>query len=57
MTYNDPCANDPTHGAASVGVNNTTGVEGKWICIPCFEQYMDEKRDLIEKHFKLERQD
>lgn len=52
MTYNDLCANDPAHGPASVGINNTTGVEGKWVCISCFEQYINEKRALIEQHLR-----
>jgi len=58
MSYNDPwpCANDPTHGPASVGIS-TTGVEAKWVCIPCFEQYLAEKRLLIEKLTRKEADD
>lgn len=58
VSYNDPwpCANDPTHGPASVGIS-TTGVEAKWVCIPCFEQYLAEKRLLIEKLTRKETDD
>lgn len=55
MSYDDPCANDPEHGPASVGIGSVTGVEARWVCIPCFEQYLVEKRLLIEELTRLER--
>jgi|tagenome__1003787_1003787.scaffolds.fasta_scaffold19945301_1 hypothetical protein len=39
MGYNDPCATDPDHGPAMVGVNVSPGsAEGEWVCLACFDQ-------------------
>ena len=42
MGYEDPCANDPAHGLATVGLN------GRWVCHDCFVQALAETRDVID---------
>lgn len=41
MGYEDPCANDPAHGKAMVGISNPSGEpDGYWVCQPCFEKWL-----------------
>lgn len=49
MGYEDPCANDPAHGKAMVGISNPSGEpDGYWVCQACFEKYLIGSRELAD---------
>jgi hypothetical protein len=50
MGYRDPCANNPEHGLAVVGINPPPGSSAKtwWVCMDCFEAWLSERRELVD---------
>ena len=53
MSYGDPCANDPSHGPAIVGINSPDPSKAAWVCMDCFNGAMGEYGQVLRRAANL----